>query len=194
MLTYGKKNIIDYWKQWDPGMVRVWPSIDEIGERAELIRSGTVWTKVEDNLKKLSNINTINLRPGITVGAWNVNRLPEIITHLVDIGVIRKYNNFFINLIEQPDYYHVSILPEEFKKATIEKLKDFIATYNQEYFTDISKEMTHILHELSKPTDLYAVKRFLEKTRDLDALRGENLYQVVPEMQVVLDTYGHLLK
>ena len=190
VLTYGKKNIIDYWSQWQPGKVRVWPSIDEIGDRAELIRSGTVWPKVEDNLRKLSKIKNIDIRPGITVGAWNVNRLPEIITHLDEIGI----GNFFINLIEQPDYYHVNILPDEFKKATIEKLTAFIATYNRENFTDISKELTHILHELTKPTDLYAVKRFLEKTRDLDALRNEDTYKVIPEMQIIRDTYGYLLR
>ena len=113
-LEYGKKNIVDYWSKWNFGKLEVWPSIDEIGQRAELIRSGTVWPKVEENLKTLSGLNSIILRPGITVGAFNVFRLPEIITHLVDIGVVKKdprtkrisYNNFFINLLESPIYYH----------------------------------------------------------------------------------------
>ena len=34
-LTHKNKNAIDYWKQWPPGKVQVWPSIDEIGKRAE---------------------------------------------------------------------------------------------------------------------------------------------------------------
>ena len=118
--TYGKKNVLDYWKQWQFGKLEVWPSIDEIGDRAELIRAGTVWHKVEDNLKELVTLDNVILRPGLTIGAMNVFRLPEIITHLVEIGVVHRhpkssvinYNNFFINLLEDPKHYHVQILPE----------------------------------------------------------------------------------
>ena len=102
-LSYGKKNALDYWKQWESDKIEVWPSIDEIGERAELIRSGTVWHKVEDNLRELTTLDNIIVRPGMTIGAWNVRRLPVIINHLIELGVIRKknnYQNFFINLLQ----------------------------------------------------------------------------------------------
>jgi radical SAM protein with 4Fe4S-binding SPASM domain len=193
VLTHAKKNIIDYWKQWKFGKLEVWPSIDEIGDRAELIRSGTVWSKVETNLKELTKYNNIILRPGITTGAWNVARLPEIITHLTEIGVIKRhptsklinYNNFFINLIEHPPHYHVSILSDQYRKDTIEKLNAFIETHNAKYDTDISKSFTHILHELTKPFDLKSAKRFLSTTAQLDTLRGEDTFKTIPEMEDV---------
>jgi hypothetical protein len=192
-LEYGKKNIVDYWSKWNFGKLEVWPSIDEIGERAELIRSGTVWPKVEENLKTLSGLNSIILRPGITVGAFNVFRLPEIITHLVDIGVVKKdprtkrisYNNFFINLLESPIYYHVNILPDDFKEEIIIKLNNFIEEYNTKYNTDISKLLAHILHELTKPFNEQAAKRFVKLTRSLDEIRNENTYETIPELQRV---------
>ena len=182
-LTHKNKNAIDYWKQWPPGKVQVWPSIDEIGKRAELIRAGTVWPKVEANLKELVAAN-IQMRPGMTIGAWNVHRLPEIINHLIDIGVIQK-ENFFINLLETPAHYHVSILSDKFRKRTIKKLSKFVKLHNKTYNTDITSHFAHIIHELHKPFDLTAAKNFVALTKKLDSLRKEDTYTVLPEMEDV---------
>ena len=189
-LEYGKKNIIDYWSKWNFGKLEVWPSIDEIGPRAELIRSGTVWHKVEENLKTLADLDSIILRPGITVGVFNVFRLPEIIYHLVDIGVIKKdprtkridYNNFFINLLETPVHYHVEVLPDDFKEEIIKKLNLFIVEFRLKYQADLSKHFEHILHELTKPFNEKAARRFVKMTETLDALRNENTYETIPEL------------
>ena len=187
-LTHGGKNVLDYWKQWEFGKLEIWPSIDEIGERAELIRSGTVWSKVEDNLKKITALDNITIRPGITVGAWNVNRLPEIITYLIDIGVVKdrfKYKNFFINLLEHPSHYHVHILPEDFRNETINKLTEFVASHNKKYNTSIDDLFTHIIHELKKPWSKADAVKFIEITRKVDFVRSENTFEVLPEMNLV---------
>jgi len=189
-LTYGGKNVLDYWSKWKPGQLEVWPSIDEIDDRAELIRSGTVWHKVEDNLKQLAELDNIILRPGLTIGAMNVFRLPEIITRLVDIGVIKyssryNYNNFFINLLEQPANYHVQILPDAFKKEVINKLKNFIVEFEEKYATKIDWIFTHILHELTTPYNPAAAREFFEITQKLDLIRKEDTFKTIPEMNIV---------
>lgn len=192
-LTYGGKNVLDYWKQWNFGKLEVWPSIDEIGERAELIRSGTVWPKVEENLKELAKHENIILRPGLTVGAWNVFRLPEIVNHLISIGVIKahpkskfiNYNNFFINLLEHPTHYHVHILPDNFRKETIDKLTKFVDEHNKKYNTSIDHIFTHILHELNKPWSRPDALNFVKITKQLDNIRDEDTFKVIPEMHLV---------
>jgi radical SAM protein with 4Fe4S-binding SPASM domain len=187
-LTYGKKNVLDYWRQWEWGKLEVWPSIDEIGDRAELIRSGTVWTKVEENLKELTKLDNVIIRPGITVGAWNVFRLPEIINHLISIGVVKEklqHKNFFFNILQHPSHYHVHILPDAFKKQTTKKLTRFIERHNKKYNTDISYLFTHILHELDQPHDADALKKFHSVTKQVDDLRNENIFEVIPELQVL---------
>jgi hypothetical protein len=191
-LTYNGKSVLDYWSQWNPAKIEVWPSIDEFGERAELIRAGTVWPRVETNLKSMSQLDNIIVRPGITIGAWNVFRLPEIITHLVDIGVIKSkkefgihYDNFFINMLMQPEHYHVRILPDDFKQEIIIKLEKFIEDFNKKYDANISNRFTYILHELKTPFDPVAAKAFIEITRRLDTLRNENTFTTIPEMNRV---------
>lgn len=190
-LTYNKQHVLEYWKQWEFGKLEVWPSIDEIGERAELIRSGTVWSNVEENLKELVRHDNIFIRPGITVGAWNVFRLPEIITYLNDIGVLRKklkYKNFFINLLEQPTHYHVHILPYDYRKHIIHKLESFIREYNVKYNTSIDDLFTHIIHELKKPQSTRDVEKFINTTTKIDKIRNENTFNIIPELQILKNT------
>ena len=187
-LSYGKKRAIDYWNQWESGKIEVWPSIDEFGPRAELIRSGTVWPKVEENLIELSKLENILVRPGMTIGAWNVFRLPELINRLISIGVIcarHNYQNFFINLLQFPAHYHVSILPDDFRKETIDKLKAFISSHNKKYNTTIDHLFTYIIHELEKPHDPVSAKKFLQMSDVIDHLRNEDIFEVIPEMNVV---------
>jgi len=193
-LEYGKKNVIDYWKQWQLGKLEVWPSIDEIGERAELIRSGTVWSKVEENLKKLAKYDNIILRPGMTIGAWNVRRIPVIINYLTDIGVIKRhpliyqyinYNNFFFNLLDHPKHYHINILPDDYRNETIKELEAFIVEYNTKYNTDLNPIFTQIFHELKQPFNLDAAKKFLHVSEQVDKIRGEDIFATIPEMEIV---------
>lgn len=185
ILEYGKKNVLDYWQQWDKWKIEVWPSIDEIDQRAELIRSGTVWPKVQENIIKMSQLSNLVIRPGITVGAWNVFRLPEIITRLVEIGVINEnhdHTNFFINLIFDPKHYHISILPDDFKNEITDKLQNFIQDYNKKYRTNIDRIFTHTFYELRKPFNPTAASKFLSTTEKLDSIRDEDLFQIIPEM------------
>jgi radical SAM protein with 4Fe4S-binding SPASM domain len=190
-LSYGKKNALDYWSKWEPGKLEVWPSIDEIGERAELIRSGTVWPKVEENLIELTKLSNITVRPGITVGAWNVARLPEIIDHLISIGVVTKkhrHENWFINLLQYPEHYHVSILPDDYRKQVVDRLELYIQDYNKKYNTSIDYRFTQILHELKKPHEPKFAKKFLEMSASVDEIRNEDIFKTIPEMKVVRDS------
>jgi hypothetical protein len=47
--------------------------------------------------------------------------------------------------------------------------------------------LTHIIHELKKPFDLNAAKRFVTVTDQLDTIRGEDTYKTIPEMYLVLE-------
>jgi hypothetical protein len=130
----------------------------------------------------------------MTIGAWNVRRLPQIVTYLTDLGVIRRhpvihqyvnYNNFFINLLDHPKHYHVSILPDDYRNETIKELKDFIADYNKKYNTDINSIFTQIFYELDQPFNLEAAKKFIHVSGQVDKLRNEDIFKTIPEMEVV---------
>jgi len=186
-LKYKGKNVLDYWRKWDPDKISVWPSIDEIGPRAELIRKGTIWADVEANLKAMSELD-IEVRPGMTISAFNVFRLPEMIEHLIYIGVIKEkhnYQNWFINLLETPIQYHVSILSDNFRQQITDKLNAFIEKMKQTYNADYTDKFAYIKHQLTLPHNAEAKKTFIEMTEKLDKIRDEKTYDVIPELNDV---------
>lgn len=185
VIHYNKKNVLDYWSQWNKNKIFVMASIDEIGERAELIRSGTVWSRVEQNLISMSLLDTIIVKPSITVSAMNVIRLPEIVEHLASIGVI-KSNNFNVNVVFVPEHYHVSILPEDVRQQAIEKIQTFIAKFSRQHDVDVAPIFKYILHELKSPTNIAAREQFISLTAKLDSLRNEDTYSVIPELKCIL--------
>jgi radical SAM protein with 4Fe4S-binding SPASM domain len=196
-LTYGKKNVIDYWKQWQFMKLEVWPSLDEIDERAELIRSGTRWKDVEDNLKQLIELPNAIIRPGLTIGGLNVFRLPAIIDRLMDLGVLKEkfgYINFFLNLVMDPAHYHVKILPDEYKAKISADLLAYSENFNKKYNTNINVHFDHILHELSLPHDSYSAKTFLKVSASVDAVRDEKIFDVIPELDIVRQMYPEYYK
>jgi radical SAM protein with 4Fe4S-binding SPASM domain len=187
-LVYKKQNALDLWSQWNDHQLEIWPSIDEIGERAELIRSGTVWSKIDENFHKVKEIKTIFIKPSITVGAFNVFRLPEIIEYFLDIGIINQkynYSNFFLNLLELPTHYHVQILSDKHKSEIYLKLLKFVYNYNKKYKTNISLLFTHLLHELKKPNNPQETLKFLRMTKQLDTLRNEDTFKTIPELSYI---------
>ena len=199
VLSYNKKNALDYWQNWNFNKLHLMPSIDEVGIRAELLRSGTVWEKVEKNLQTVSAMPNLVVNVAMTIGAWNVWRIPEIIEHLVEIGVIKDckipwYNksNFYINLLEGPTFYHVSVLPDNFRADVTKKLQKFIETYRSKHGIDLSNRFQYILHELNKPWNKSGALQFISMTSRVDKIRNENLYEVIPEMSVILDAVKNL--
>jgi len=188
-LTYKNKNALDYWKKWGRN-IWLWPSIDEIDERAELIRSGTIWKNVEENLKAAVSIG-IHVKPSITVSNMNVHRIPEILQRLLDLGVIRaedeNWHNFSFNVLEYNPYYHVSTLHDDTRIAIRAKLEQFITDFNTKYNTDIRYKFLHLFWHLEKPHNPDMAELFKNTTNRVDQVRGETMLSVIPELKEILE-------
>lgn len=187
-LTYQNKNVLDYWAKWGR-KVWLWPSIDEIDDRAELIRSGTNWKNVEDNLKAVTALN-IHVRPSITVSAMNVHRIPEILDRLIELEVIKKeyedYKNFSINIVEYSPYFHVSIIPLKFRQQIKKRLEDYLVEYKEKYDVDVRSHFLHLFWHLDKPWDADGMEKFKTNMNKLDILRNEDIFKTIPELKEML--------
>ena len=183
-LTYKNKNVLDYWKKWGR-RIWLWPSIDEIDERAELIRAGTNWKNVEDNLRAVVELD-IHVKPSMTVSAMNVHRIPEVVNRLVDIGVIREsdeyWQNFSFNVLEFGPHYHVSILPDATRLKIRDKLETFISDYNTRFKVNIKDKFLHLFWHLEKPHNPKHAERFRIEMLKLDAIRNESTLKTLPEL------------
>lgn len=185
-LTHKNENIIDYWKKWignyhsPASIIGLWPSIDEIGERAEIIRSGTNWKKVEDNLKQVIDAG-IDPQPSITVSVMNVHRLPTIVHYLIGLGI--RPQRISYNLVHTPEYYNIAVLNSEAKKRIRINLLDFILDSKIKYNCDYSQRLAQVMNELKKPQRKEYVDAFYIYSWSLDRVRSEHIFNVIPELK-----------
>jgi radical SAM protein with 4Fe4S-binding SPASM domain len=189
VLSLGDRNIFDYLEKLDISKVEIVASVDELDERAEYIRKGCNWKSIEKNLKKLSK-KDFKTNTNIVASCYNVFRLPEIITRLVDIGHINEkhnYENFMFNpVIGDCD---IILLSDEFKNKIMDKLYNFIAEYNKTYNVDISYKFKIIIGKLKQelPDNINELRvQFLYENHKKDKKRGEKLLKTIPEMKDVV--------
>ena len=177
------KHILDYWKDFKN--IDILASIDEIDKRAEIIRSGTNWKRVENNLIEMSNLQNITVRPSITVSAMNVFRIPEIVQRFIDIGVINKrynYSNLSLNHLFSPNYYHVSILTDERRRMARSHLRNFFLEMKLKYNVNLKPMFNQVMYELNKPHTPIPRAKFFKVTESLDFIRNEKMLDAIPEI------------
>jgi sulfatase maturation enzyme AslB (radical SAM superfamily) len=189
VLKYKDKSILDYWRKWDPKNLTVIASIDEIEDRSEYLRKGTNWNIVERNLNILSK-EEFNRSTNITVTCFNVYRLPEIITHLVNIDHISEkydYSNFMLSF--EMDKFHISVLPKDFRSQIKSKILTFIQDFEFKYKINLQNKFIHILKELDSDMKEDKLKLLLKETLQMDKIRNESMLKTFPELIVLLDHF-----
>ena len=207
-LHYKNYDLLEMWSNWpkeNPVIVCV--SLDAIGPRAEYIRYGTKWSKIEENLKKLLQIPYIQVVITPCISLFNVMHLPDYLDYFIEYHKMPSGDIWLHNILSEPAYYHIASLPNHMKI----KAHDIFATYLKNRsniwpphtIKDINDKFDSILH--SKDMDIgdeedrsnkqefidnkfIDNKGFIEVTRKLDALRGENFIKTFPELACLFQT------
>jgi radical SAM protein with 4Fe4S-binding SPASM domain len=181
-LTFRGKNVMDYWQQFEK--VKVYASIDAIGARAEYLRSGTDWTLVEENIKTIVNFDKNVMAIGATVQLANVLHLPEMVDHLLNLGV--KYVTISLsNILSWPNYYSIQILPEQLKQQAKQQLLAHLDTMEKDIRKIFEPQYNGIINFMQHEPDnkLQLQQEFKQKTQQLDSIRHEELSTCCPELK-----------
>jgi MoaA/NifB/PqqE/SkfB family radical SAM enzyme len=178
-ISYKDKDIFELWSHFDK--VEVSCSIDHYGERAELLRHGTKWGRVEANMKKFRELEHIDFQLNTVFSIFNYQTLPEFYQYMHDAGLVSLNNDWYHSLYQavHPAYYCARALPAPMKLQAAENIRnwdsgtgcitrlvnDAITFADQEHTWDTVKDQ--VFHNFKR----------------LDTIRGENLYSVFPELQ-----------
>jgi hypothetical protein len=164
-LTYQGIYIPDLWKDFSE--VTINASIDAVGVHAQVVRSGSKWTKIDSNLKvfeSLAQENKIVLNVVPYISALNVWWLDSWLARF-DSWNIERINP----IISAPnDNIGVGIIPFQYRPALIDKLNN---SKFQEKFTPIVDILTTI-DNTNEWND------FLIRQSQIDANRSENWMQL----------------
>lgn len=180
-MYYKKKTAFDYWNKFEN--VRVAASLDANHARGEYLRKNMVWSEVVQNRRTMiEQCPHVYFELTPTVSVYNVLNLPNFHKEWIEEGLLEP-KNIRINILLDPTYMRLSILPPWIKSKVVERYHEHIAYLKQfDDITGVINDYESILNFMEKDrTD--EIKMFKFKTQRIDTLRQENLLDVFPELE-----------
>ena len=156
-------------------------SLDDIGDRFTYNRYPGNWDEVVENINLLRShkwTTRADFYAICTVSTLNIFYIPELLETVESMNL-----PWFLNTLDDPDYYAIVHLPMSVKAKVIEKLK----TYK-----DVSK-IEFLINMLTDPEDLSCWKNFKFWTKEKDAYRKESFAKTYPEFYAILKEYDNTL-
>jgi organic radical activating enzyme len=180
-LRHKGKFAIDYWKQFPN--VCVAASLDGMFEHAELIRAGTKWDKVEQNIQDIKReCPHIDFLISPTLSVMNVWHLPEFHKYMIDKGYIKPMD-MNVNILQSPENYRIDILPAELKEEIRELYNKHI-----EYLEPLDNMkravngMKSALQFMDANDNSKLIPEFWKTALKLDKIRKEDITSVIPQL------------
>jgi MoaA/NifB/PqqE/SkfB family radical SAM enzyme len=187
-LKFKDKDLLSLWKHFKH-RIQVSASIDHYGARAEYIRHGTDWSKVEENFIQIKKTPYIVLSMNTVLSVFNTLTIQNFYQYLIDKQLYNTQDNpFSIYNMVDPSYLACHILPEEYKfkgkeslEATVKLLKDNNFNKNQIKYPEAS-----LAWLFSKNTWDENKDQFRSEIHRLDNIRGEDFVKTFPELEGLL--------
>lgn len=183
-LKYKKINAVDVWSKFKN--VEIGASIDGFGKKAEYIRKGTDWNKIEANRKELKRkAPNVDFWINFTLSVYNSYHVIEFYNWAVESGFI-KPDKFHINLVQFPEHLRLQILPTQIKKdltREYKKLAEATRKRNIDHLADQFDSITNFMWQEDR-SDLQV--KFKKYTLAVDKIREENFETVFPELEQLL--------
>jgi sulfatase maturation enzyme AslB (radical SAM superfamily) len=184
-LRFKRENVLDLWKHFPN--VCVAASLDDMGDRAEIIRSGTKWARVEQNIRDLKqHCPHIDFMISPTLSAMNIWNFTRFHRYMVEHNFIQA-QDFNLNILQGPEAYRIDILPEEIKLKFKAEFEEHI-----KWLEPIDKVQRAIggfkgAIEFMMATDnSHLLPDFWRTVNDIDWVRNEQLMDAVPELAAIV--------
>ena len=116
----------------------------------------------------------IQVRPTLTISALNILDFVEIHKYFFNMGLIKTVNHFALNMLIQPDYFSISILPQKQKELVRKDLTAYNQFLLQKYGEGING-LDLILNELDS-NKAQLREKFIFELKRIDTLRNDDLH------------------
>lgn len=185
-IKYKKHDVLDLWKHFKK--IELSCSIDHYGERAEWLRKGTDWGVVESNLLTFRDLDYVSFQLNTVFSIFNYSTITEFYDYLKSKGIIREedwYHSLYLAV--HPSYYCAKSLPKQLKQEAAVKALSW-ANANNDDHTCIPNLMKDAVN-FAEDTDQWSqVKsQFLQHVSSIDRIRGENFWEIFPELNKLID-------
>ena len=173
--------VFDLWRRFDS--VAVGASLDAMGPRAEYIRRGTDWDAVQRNREQMLEIcprADFYISPTLSImNAWH---LPDFHRSWVDLGLIRP-QDLNVNILQDPAYLRIDIAPMKYKQRLRVKFEEHLEWLRpQDPLNRATVGFESAVNFMMATDNSALLKKFWDKTQQLDSIRNENILSTIPEL------------
>jgi hypothetical protein len=175
------RSVFEYWKQFDS--VAVGASLDGQGPYAEYIRKGTDWTVVEQNRRDMLRVcPEVDFYISPTLSIMNAWHLPDFHRDWVAKGLIRA-QDLNVNILQDPAHYRIDIAPAAYKGSLMARYREHIEWLRgQDPLFRATQGFESAITFMTATDNTHLLDTFWRKTHELDAIRKENILDVIPEL------------
>jgi MoaA/NifB/PqqE/SkfB family radical SAM enzyme len=178
------KSVFEYWKLFDS--VAVGASLDGMSAYAEYIRKGTDWHQVLVNRNEMIRIcPDVDFYISPTLSIMNAMHLPTFHRVWTDLGLIQA-QDCNINILQDPVHYRIDIAPVEYKKKIQERYElhlEWLRPLDKLNRATVGYESA--INFMTATDNSHLLAKFWDKTKQLDAIRNENILDVIPELKAI---------
>lgn len=183
---YKSFDLYDLWSHFRK--IRMCASVDHYGERAEYMRNGTDWGKVETNILKFQNLPNMDFKMHSVISIFNYVTIDEWHEYMLDKGLIR-YTDYFSNsfaMTSFPNYACARNLPENLKYIGNIGIDNFIAKHST---CDKIHDLLKIAKSYTNAENNWETYKtsFQQATRQRDMWRDEDFVKVFPELTELME-------
>ena len=175
------RTVFDYWKKFKS--VAVGASLDASGARAEYIRKGTEWQRVADNREEMMRVcPNVDFYISPTLSILNAWHLPDFHRDWVEAGLIQP-QDLNVNILQDPAYYRIDIAKPKYKTILRERFEQHLEWLRpQDPLQRATVGFESAINFMMATDNTHLLPEFWQRTKVLDALRNEELLQVIPEL------------
>ena len=179
-LNLGGRSILDLWSRFD--RVSVGASLDAMEDRAEYLRSGTIWPDIVTNRRLIQqHCPHVDFCVSATTGLINALHVADFHQSWIDQGLISA-EDFNIQLLFQPAYMSVCNAPERLRQQIVDRYTQHIEWLRPRDRSGRAVSGFRSVLEMCRRPDVYDRQQFWREVARLDHYHSTDLFSTFPEL------------
>lgn len=190
-LSLGKRNGLELLSKFKKVSLDL--SIDGIDKNGEYSRSGFNWNVTKGLINKIKNEYPnvrLNLFP--TISIFNIFHIEELLNYFLENKILSP-KNIRLNPLLSPEQLSFINLPKQKKEEIKINLQLYIkylytANYGEQEVLGLVTQLKGIISMLDEADDSNLLKKFVDETKKIDALRSVKIVNSIPELQFLFSS------
>jgi MoaA/NifB/PqqE/SkfB family radical SAM enzyme len=187
-LTNIPQTMLHCWKKFKK--VILVASIDGYKDVNDYIRFPSRWDSIEKNINKYLLEDKIELHINTVVQMYNITKLNELLDWILEKNIFKEIN---LEILQDPEYLNIRVLPENLKKLTQTRLLKFVEHTKLLKNNNVC-QISELLLDMNSMDLSQYLNKFFAFSSVLDNNRQQNILSIIPELESYRNIWVNYIK